>query len=227
MSRTSIFVAALTGSVVALALVAQASDFGDRTSSHSRSCCCRSSTSSGCVTDRAPHPGEPGERDRWVQGMNRIRNAYLELAPELEPYFVTSKYDDDAGRPRERGRRDAAEWPRYAGARRGPGCGRGDRLGRRRRDGGIAAIGLDLSIACGARCSAACAFARVASHGFVTWASGRSVRFAISSLDPLFPSSRIRRRRRRALGLTRGRSRTAARDPAPRSRSSAPRRSGR
>jgi hypothetical protein len=33
----------------------------------------------------------------WVQGMNRIRNAYLELAPELEPYFVTSRYDDDIG----------------------------------------------------------------------------------------------------------------------------------
>jgi hypothetical protein len=34
---------------------------------------------------------------RWVQGMNRIRNAYLDLAPELEPYFVTSRYDDDVG----------------------------------------------------------------------------------------------------------------------------------
>ena len=28
---------------------------------------------------------------------NRIRHAYLELAPELEPYFVTSRYDDQAG----------------------------------------------------------------------------------------------------------------------------------
>jgi hypothetical protein len=33
----------------------------------------------------------------WVQGMNRIRHAYLELAPELEPYFVTSRHDDEAG----------------------------------------------------------------------------------------------------------------------------------
>jgi hypothetical protein len=31
-----------------------------------------------------------------MQGMNRIRHAYLELAPELEPYFVTSRYDDRA-----------------------------------------------------------------------------------------------------------------------------------
>ena len=33
----------------------------------------------------------------WVQGMNRIRNAYLEVAPALEPYFVTSRYDDPDG----------------------------------------------------------------------------------------------------------------------------------
>jgi hypothetical protein len=37
------------------------------------------------------------EDARWVQGMNRIRNAYLDMAPELEPYFVTSRYDDDVG----------------------------------------------------------------------------------------------------------------------------------
>jgi hypothetical protein len=29
--------------------------------------------------------------------MNRLRHAYLELAPELEPYFVTGHYDDLAG----------------------------------------------------------------------------------------------------------------------------------
>ena len=30
-------------------------------------------------------------------GMNRLRHAYLELAPELEPYFVTGHHDDMAG----------------------------------------------------------------------------------------------------------------------------------
>lgn len=30
------------------------------------------------------------EDARWMQGMNRIRHAYL----ELEPYLVTSRYDD-------------------------------------------------------------------------------------------------------------------------------------
>jgi hypothetical protein len=29
--------------------------------------------------------------------MNRIRHAYLELAPELEPFFVTSSHDDPRG----------------------------------------------------------------------------------------------------------------------------------
>jgi hypothetical protein len=33
----------------------------------------------------------------WIQGMNRIRHAYLELAPALEPYFVTSRHDDHHG----------------------------------------------------------------------------------------------------------------------------------
>ena len=32
-----------------------------------------------------------------VMGMNRIRGAYLELAPELEPYFVMGVHDDTAG----------------------------------------------------------------------------------------------------------------------------------
>jgi hypothetical protein len=37
------------------------------------------------------------EDAKWVQGMNRIRHAYLEHAPELEPYFVTSTHDDPLG----------------------------------------------------------------------------------------------------------------------------------
>jgi hypothetical protein len=32
-----------------------------------------------------------------VLGMNRIRGAYLEMAPELAPYFVMSPHDDPAG----------------------------------------------------------------------------------------------------------------------------------
>ena len=32
-----------------------------------------------------------------VQGMNRIRHAYLEMVPELEPYFVAGHHDDFTG----------------------------------------------------------------------------------------------------------------------------------
>src|SRR5262249_23470966 len=32
-----------------------------------------------------------------VVGMNRLRHAYLELAPELGPYFVAGHHDDAAG----------------------------------------------------------------------------------------------------------------------------------
>jgi hypothetical protein len=34
---------------------------------------------------------------RWVLAMNRLRHAYLELYPELEPHFMTSQYDDTVG----------------------------------------------------------------------------------------------------------------------------------
>ena len=32
---------------------------------------------------------------RCLQGMNRIRHAYVEMVPDLERYFVSSHYDDD------------------------------------------------------------------------------------------------------------------------------------
>lgn len=31
---------------------------------------------------------------RYLQGMNRLRHAYHEMVPGLEPYFITSGYDD-------------------------------------------------------------------------------------------------------------------------------------
>ena len=34
---------------------------------------------------------------RWVIGMNLLRHAYLEAAPELRPYFITGWHDDEDG----------------------------------------------------------------------------------------------------------------------------------
>jgi hypothetical protein len=94
-SRTGIFLTALSGAIVALALVAQATQFGegfrlfglvilpvvlfigigtqlrlDSSSYHDVLC---------------------------IIGMNRIRSAYLDIAPDLEPYFVMGTDDDFRG----------------------------------------------------------------------------------------------------------------------------------
>jgi hypothetical protein len=95
MSRASIFVAALSGAVVALALVAQADDFGSGFVAFAL-VLLPVVYFLGLVT--IVRMGQVNnENALWVQGMNRIRNAYLQIAPELEPYFVASRYDDEAG----------------------------------------------------------------------------------------------------------------------------------
>jgi hypothetical protein len=95
LSRTSIYVAALTGAVVALALVAQVTDVGSAFVAFAL-VLLPVVYFLGVVT--IVRLSQVNFEDaRWVQGMNRIRNAYLQLAPELEPYFVTSRYDDRAG----------------------------------------------------------------------------------------------------------------------------------
>lgn len=40
--------------------------------------------------------GASDEDLRYLQGMNRLRHAYLEMVPSIERYFVTSQYDDFA-----------------------------------------------------------------------------------------------------------------------------------
>jgi uncharacterized membrane protein (DUF485 family) len=94
-SRASMFLTLLSGATVALALVAQATRFGQ-----------------GFVTfallllplvlgvgwTTFVRLGEVNNEDAyWVTGMNRLRKAYLEMEPELEPYFVTGTTDDTKG----------------------------------------------------------------------------------------------------------------------------------
>ena len=43
------------------------------------------------------------EDERLLVGMNRLRRGYLDIAPDLEPYFVTGSYDDAAGLARTAG----------------------------------------------------------------------------------------------------------------------------
>jgi len=94
-SRASMFLTLLSGAIVALALVAQATSFGE-----------------GFVTFALlllplvlgvgwatfVRLGEVNNEDAyWVTGMNRLRKAYVEMEPELAPYFVTGTTDDTAG----------------------------------------------------------------------------------------------------------------------------------
>jgi hypothetical protein len=94
-SRTTMFLSALSGAVVALALVAQATSFGE-----------------GFITfamlmlpvvlfvgvTTFLRLVEINHEDvNWVAGMNMLRHAYLEAAPELRPYFISGWHDDEAG----------------------------------------------------------------------------------------------------------------------------------
>ena len=94
-SRASMFITVLSAAVVALALVAQATAFGPGFRLFALLVLpivllVGVATVIRLAEDNAEDFG-------LVIGMNRLRHAYLELAPELEPYFVTGRYDDAAG----------------------------------------------------------------------------------------------------------------------------------
>ena len=94
-ARAGMFLTLLTGAVVALALVAQATSFG-----------------SGFMTfallllpvvffvgsSTFVRLNEINEEDlTWVKGMNRLRRAYLEIDPGIEPYLITGWTEDIVG----------------------------------------------------------------------------------------------------------------------------------
>lgn len=94
-ARVNIFLAILSGAVIALALVAQADHFGPVFIGIAIPVLLVVFFSGLVTVSRL----NALNRDdyRWVIGMNRLRNAYLTLHPELEPHFTTSPYDDLAG----------------------------------------------------------------------------------------------------------------------------------
>ncbi len=94
-SRAGMFVTVLSATVVALALVAQATAFepGFRTFAL---LLLPVVLLVGLLT--LLRLSDASTEEVWlVVGMNRLRHAYLELAPELAPYFVTGHHDDLAG----------------------------------------------------------------------------------------------------------------------------------
>src|SRR5256712_11683593 len=94
-SRAGMFLTTLTGAIVALALVAQASAFGDAFTLFAL-VILPVVLFIGVATSIRLGASNYHEAI-CVIGMNRIRAAYLELAPDLERYFVMSAHDDFRG----------------------------------------------------------------------------------------------------------------------------------
>ena len=93
-SRATMFITVLSAAVVALALVAQATAFGPDFRLFALLVLPIVLLVGVATTIRL---GDANADDfGLVVGMNRLRHAYLELAPELEPYFVTGCHDDGA-----------------------------------------------------------------------------------------------------------------------------------
>ena len=93
-TRAGMFLSTLSGAIVALALVAQATAFG------------REFTLFALVIlpvvlfigiTTFLRMGSSNYYDALcVVGMNRIRHAYMQITPEVEPYLVLGTHDDDA-----------------------------------------------------------------------------------------------------------------------------------
>ena len=95
LGRVNMFLAILSGAVIALALIAQADHFG-QTFVVVAIFMLTVVFFVGVATVRRL---QMLNRDdfMWVVGMNRLRHGYLELHPELEPNFITSPHDDLPG----------------------------------------------------------------------------------------------------------------------------------
>ncbi|HKB18170.1 MAG TPA: hypothetical protein VKF28_03985 [Candidatus Dormibacteraeota bacterium] len=95
LGRVNMFLTILSGAVIALALVAQAAHFGPAFFAIAIFMLAVVFLTGMFTVARL----QTLNRDdfRWVLAMNRIRNAYLDLHPELESHFTTSSYDDLPG----------------------------------------------------------------------------------------------------------------------------------
>jgi hypothetical protein len=95
LGRVNVFLAILSGAVIALALVAQADQFGSTFISIAVMTLVVVLFAGIATIARLTHLNRDGLR--WVLGMNRLRHGYLQLHPELEANFMTSPYDDLPG----------------------------------------------------------------------------------------------------------------------------------
>ena len=94
-SRVTIFLAILSGAVIALALIAQADHFGPTFITIAIPVLAIVLFAGIATIARLTALNR--DDFRWVIAMNRLRHAYLELHPELEPHFTTSPHDNLGG----------------------------------------------------------------------------------------------------------------------------------
>ena len=93
--RVNMFLAILSGAVIALALVAQADHFGPAFISIAIFMLSVVFVVGFFTVARMMALNR--DDFLWILGMNRLRNAYLDLHPELEKHFTTSPFDDLPG----------------------------------------------------------------------------------------------------------------------------------
>ena len=95
LGRVNVFLAILSGAVIALALVAQADRFGPTFILIAILTLSVVLFAGLATISRLTQLNR--DDFRWVIAMNRLRHGYLDLHPELEPNFTTSSYDDVPG----------------------------------------------------------------------------------------------------------------------------------
>ena len=95
LGRVNMFLTILSGAVIALALVAQADHFGPTFLAVAIFMLAVVFFVGIATVGRLMMLNR--DDYRWVLAMNRLRHAYLEMHPELEPNFSTSPYDDAHG----------------------------------------------------------------------------------------------------------------------------------
>jgi hypothetical protein len=95
MSRATVFLSVLSAAIIALALLADATGFGPQTTTLALVLLpvvfLLGIAAHGRLVDINR------EEVELVLAMNRLRRAYLQIAPALAPYFTTGHHDDEPG----------------------------------------------------------------------------------------------------------------------------------
>jgi hypothetical protein len=95
MSRATVFLTVLSASIIALALLADATGFGPQTTTLALMLLPVVFLLGIAAYARMVQINT--EEFELVLAMNRLRHAYLQVEPGLEPYFTTGHHDDERG----------------------------------------------------------------------------------------------------------------------------------